>query len=196
MSGGGSLALQPAFFFGPGCAYTTQYSSLPRHSRALNTPFQRNTPARRSTGIPEHHLEYFVPRSVSEFNLAGVGDLALPPSRRCSPTESSAMAMELSQIGLQMGPSQGTLLCGQAHATLQPQTSAIQATVQQPALQLLLKPREKMVTFEDESKSIPLANSPQQHAVSSCHHRIASAATPLSGNLSRKTMTGTEMSFM
>lgn len=58
-------------------------------------------------------MEYFVPRSVSEFNLSGVGDIALPPPRR-SPLSHS-------------------------HAT-----STIMLPIQ--------KPREKMVTFEDESK--------------------------------------------
>lgn len=216
-SGGGPLALQPAFFFGPpGCTYTTQYSSLPRHSRTLNTPFQRNTPIRRSTGIPEHHLEYFVPRSMSEFNLAGVGDLALPPSsRRCSPTETSSMAIELPlplpPIGVQLGgPSQTTLLCGQTitgqHTTLPTQQTSVQSAVQQPptGLQLLLKPREKMVTFEDESKSMSLANSTQQltAVVGSCPHRTTTPLSSAAGAAatSRKAMTtaGTTdvMSFM
>lgn len=62
-------------------------------------------------------MEYFVPRSVSEFNLSGVGDIALPPPRR-SP---------LSHM----------------HTT-----STILFPMQQTPTP---KPREKMVTFEDES---------------------------------------------
>lgn len=84
-----------------------EYNSLPRRSSA----FQRNTPARRSTGIMENHVEYFVPRSVSEFNLSGVGDLALPPTKRSMVTHAGSSTM-----------------------------------ISIP------KPREKMVTFEDESK--------------------------------------------
>lgn len=91
------------------------YSSLPRRS---SNSFQRNTPARRSTGVMENHMEYFVPRSISEFNLSGVGDLALPPPKR-SPV-----------------------------SHLQPTNTLLPP----PPASLLVKPREKMVTFEDESK--------------------------------------------
>lgn len=118
-------------FFGPAHTYS-QYNSLPR--RAINSNFQRNTPIRRSTGIPEHHIEYFVPRSISEFNLSGVGDLALPPPRRYSPTiQNTGLGLP---HGLQLGPPQ-TLLCGPPPP---------------PQVQIVMKPREKMVTFEDESK--------------------------------------------
>jgi hypothetical protein len=89
---------------------SNDYNSLPRRSQA----FQRNVPARRSTGIMESHMEYFVPRSVSEFNLSGVGDLALPPPKR--------IPLALHHPG---------------HAS---------------TLMHMPKPREKMVTFEDESK--------------------------------------------
>lgn len=34
--------------------------------------FRRNTPARRSAGHSDKCIEYFVPRSLSEFNLSGV----------------------------------------------------------------------------------------------------------------------------
>ncbi|CAD7086635.1 unnamed protein product [Hermetia illucens] len=95
---------------------STQYSSLPRRSSA----FQRNTPVRRSTGIMENHFEYFVPRSVSEFNLSGVGDLAIIPPRRSSPPITHNIQSQ-------------TILC--------------------PPTQMMMKPREKMVTFEDESSS-------------------------------------------
>uniref|UniRef100_A0A182WAT7 Uncharacterized protein n=1 Tax=Anopheles minimus TaxID=112268 RepID=A0A182WAT7_9DIPT len=60
----------------------------------------------------ENQMEYFVPRSVSEFNLSGVGDLALPPAKRNLVTQHAASS---------------TMLAAP-------------------------KPREKMVTFEDESK--------------------------------------------
>ena len=58
----------------------------------------------------DNQAEYFVPRSVSEFNLSGVGDLALPGKRICYPHSGST-----TMINIQ-------------------------------------KPREKMVTFEDETK--------------------------------------------
>jgi potassium channel subfamily K member 18 len=93
----------------------TEYNSLPRTPRA---GFNRNTPVRRSAGILESQMEYFVPRSVSEFNLSGVGDLALPlppPPKR------------LQQTIIPITPMTNPLM-----------------TIQQ-------KPREKMVTFEDES---------------------------------------------
>uniref|UniRef100_A0A1B0CM84 Putative potassium channel subfamily protein k member 2 n=1 Tax=Lutzomyia longipalpis TaxID=7200 RepID=A0A1B0CM84_LUTLO len=85
------------------------YSSLPRRS---SNSFQRNTPVRRSTGVMENHVEYFVPRSIR------VGDLALPPPKR-SPV-----------------------------SHIQPTTTLLPP----PPASLLVKPREKMVTFEDESK--------------------------------------------
>jgi potassium channel subfamily K member 18 len=94
------------------------YNSLPRTPR-LNistSNFHRNTPARRSTGILESQMEYFVPRSVSEFNLSGVGDLALPPPPK------------------------------RLQQTIVPITPMAQTTIMS-----IQKPREKMVTFEDES---------------------------------------------
>lgn len=95
------------------------YNSLPRTPRVnFGTGFHRNTPARRSTGILESQMEYFVPRSVSEFNLSGVGDLALPPPPKRM----------------------------QQQQTIVPITPMNQNT-----LMSIQKPREKMVTFEDES---------------------------------------------
>lgn len=61
-------------------------------------------------------MEYFVPRSVSEFNLSGVGDLALPPPPK------------------------------RIQQTIIPITPMAQTT-----MLTIQKPREKMVTFEDES---------------------------------------------
>lgn len=142
-------------FFGPAHNFS-QYNSLPRRGN-LNSNFQRNTPIRRSTGIPEHHIEYFVPRSISEFNLSGVGDLALPPPRRCSPTIQNA-GMQLPH-GLQLGPPQ-TLLCGPPP----PQQ-----------VQIIMKPREKMVTFEDESKGLippPTSSSGTTTVGSTCPHGV------------------------
>uniref|UniRef100_A0A182J7W3 Uncharacterized protein n=1 Tax=Anopheles atroparvus TaxID=41427 RepID=A0A182J7W3_ANOAO len=62
----------------------------------------------------ENHIEYFVPRSVSEFNLSGVGDLALPPPKRSIVMQHAASSTMIA----------------------------------------VSKPREKMVTFEDESKCL------------------------------------------
>lgn len=123
----------------------------------MNSNFQRNTPIRRSTGIPEHHIEYFVPRSISEFNLSGVGDLALPPPRRFSPSTQNA-GMQLPH-GIQLGPPQA-LLCGPAP----PQQ-----------VQIIMKPREKMVTFEDESKGIippPTSSSGATTVGATCPHGV------------------------
>lgn len=142
--GGNTLGHHQTMFFGP--AHTlTQYSSLPRRSAA--SAFQRNTPIRRSTGIPEHHMEYFVPRSVSEFNLSGVGDLALPPARRYSPTiQHGGGGMGMGgglPHALQLGPPQTLICTGQPPPPQQ--------------MQIIMKPREKMVTFEDESKAMNAA---------------------------------------
>uniref|UniRef100_W8CED0 Uncharacterized protein n=2 Tax=Ceratitis capitata TaxID=7213 RepID=W8CED0_CERCA len=148
--GGNTLGHHQTMFFGP--AHTlTQYSSLPR--RSAGSAFQRNTPIRRSTGIPEHHMEYFVPRSISEFNLSGVGDLALPPPRRYSPTIQHGGMGGMTGMtgmpgmggnglphGLQLGPPQTLICTGQPPPPQQ--------------MQIMMKPREKMVTFEDESKAM------------------------------------------
>ncbi|KOB69528.1 Potassium channel subfamily K member [Operophtera brumata] len=55
----------------------TKFNSLPRRksSNYGDESFQRNTPVRRSAGHTEKCVEYFVPRSLSEFNLSEVGDL-------------------------------------------------------------------------------------------------------------------------
>ncbi|RVE41529.1 hypothetical protein evm_013821 [Chilo suppressalis] len=54
----------------------TKFNSLPRRkSSNCDEGFQRNTPIRRSAGHAEKCVEYFVPRSLSEFNLSGVGEL-------------------------------------------------------------------------------------------------------------------------
>jgi len=190
-----NLGQHQTMFFGP--AHTlTQYSSLPRRSHlhggaATNSggsAFQRNTPIRRSTGIPEHHLEYFVPRSISEFNLSGVGDLALPPPRRYSPNmgvggmnmgmgTGMGMGMNMGMNmgmglphGLQLGPPQ-TLLCSA--------TPTVQQQQQQPPpppaqLQIVtLKPRsEKMVTFEDESKQAGGASASGSGTPPHCPHGV------------------------
>lgn len=114
---------QPDFLGNDGLGSTSTFNSLPRRSQA----FQRNTPARRSAGPLESHIEYFVPRSVSEFNLAGVGDIALPPQRRSPPILSHSRAT-------------GTIMI-----PIQQQQQQIHHHVQ-------TKPREKMVTFEDDAK--------------------------------------------
>lgn len=95
--------------------------------------FQRNTPVRRSTGIMADHLDYYVPRSISEFNLSGVGDLALPPPKRTIFPQHliASAAPQLQQITTN------------TTANLMAQSSIVP------------KPREKMVTFEDESAKCP-----------------------------------------
>lgn len=53
----------------------TKFNSLPRRKSSAygEESFHRNTPARRSAGHAERCVEYFVPRSLSEFNLSGAG---------------------------------------------------------------------------------------------------------------------------
>ncbi|CAH2238374.1 jg18020 [Pararge aegeria aegeria] len=53
----------------------TKFNSLPRRKSSAygEESFQRNTPGRRSAGHAERCVEYFVPRSLSEFNLSGAG---------------------------------------------------------------------------------------------------------------------------
>lgn len=60
------------------------YNSLPRRLTKLkpDNPFNRDSPSRRSATLISKQSEYFVPRSVSEFNLSGVGDLALTTQKR------------------------------------------------------------------------------------------------------------------
>lgn len=55
----------------------TKFNSLPRRksSHYAEDSFARNTPARRSAGHAERCVEYFVPRSLSAFNLSGAGEL-------------------------------------------------------------------------------------------------------------------------
>lgn len=98
-----------------------------------------------------------MPRSVSEFNLSGVGDLALPPPRRCSPT-----GMGLPH-GLQLGPPQ-TLICGPPP----------------PQVQIVMKPREKMVTFEDESKGMVPGMANTSAVGTTCPHGVPT--TPRKSN--------------
>lgn len=123
---------------------TPNYNSLPRRSSGSSgmigggnggggghhhNPFQRNTMARRSTGVLDNHIEYFVPRSISEFNLSGVGDLAImPPTIKRGPLHGGGG-----------GGGGGHPLPPSAHSTLM----------------TLPKAREKMVTFEDESSKCP-----------------------------------------
>lgn len=121
----------------------SSFNSLPRRSSQNNLlhahnyhhtgvgggTFQRNTPVRRSTGIVENHMDYYVPRSMSEFNLSGVGDLALPPPKRTI----FPHLMQQQQQQPQMQPITTN------NTNMMPQS-------------LMGKPREKMVTFEDESK--------------------------------------------
>ncbi|XP_076231227.1 uncharacterized protein LOC143177249, partial [Calliopsis andreniformis] len=139
-----STALKPS----PG------HHSLPRKktpSEARNTSqtqqFQRAQSLRRSCLSPtqyhhQHHqhrqqesslhFEYFVPRSVSEFNLAAatVTDIAVPPPPPSSVLRpSSAIAPPVASAANQAVSNQSRLLESSSSAT---------------------RSREKMVTFEDE----------------------------------------------
>lgn len=75
----------------------TKFNSLPRRKSAAlgEESFQRGTPARRSAGhaTSDRCLEYFVPRSLSEFDLSGggvgLGDLSVL-SERAKPDKASA----------------------------------------------------------------------------------------------------------
>lgn len=76
-------------------------------------------------------MEYFVPRSVSEFNLSGVGDIAIPMQQLPPPTQQQQRHRSPPNIS-------HTLASG-----------TIMIPIQTP---LPPKPREKMVTFEDDTK--------------------------------------------
>lgn len=124
---------------------------MPRPPRPTpGSAFHRNTPARRSTGILESHMEYFVPRSVSEFNLSGVGDLALPPPPK------------------------------RIQQTIVPITPMTQSTIIS-----IQKPREKMVTFEDESISIGLSTGPAvaTSGTNKCPHGIPTTPSRKTGSI-------------
>lgn len=133
---------------------TSTFNSLPRRSAA----FQRNAPARRSAGPLENHIEYFVPRSVSEFNLAGVGDIAMPvqiPQQRRSPPPS--ILSHTRATGTIMIPIQE--MQHQHHQQQQQQ----QMQQQQQPQTSSMKPRtEKMVTFEDDPKCPHLPTTPRR----------------------------------
>lgn len=128
-------------------AATSTFNSLPRRSTLA---FQRNTPARRSAGPLESHIEYFVPRSVSEFNLAGVGDIALPmqqiplPQRRSPPPSILSHTRSTGTIMIPIQEMQ--------HQHHQQQQQQMHAMTSAQSTIVPMKPREKMVTFEDETK--------------------------------------------
>jgi hypothetical protein len=93
----------------------------------------------RSTGVFESPMEYYVPRSMSEFNLS-CGDLALPaPPRRIQQTIVPIVALNQNNSLMSM------------------------------------KPREKMVTFEDESVQIQKC----PHGVATTPLRKSNVATDI-----------------
>lgn len=75
----------------------TKFNSLPRRKSAVfgEESFERGAPARRSAGhaAADRCLEYFVPRSLSEFNLsatgAGLVDLSVLVERAKPPERTS-----------------------------------------------------------------------------------------------------------
>nr|XP_046472660.1 uncharacterized protein LOC124214434 [Neodiprion pinetum] len=117
------------------------HHSLPRKKIGVpdcraNSHFQRGQPTRRSGGpgiSPDDgptHFEYFVPRSVSEFNLAAaVSDIAVPPPPASVLRPASATSALRAPGG---GPQGGGRIADAINAA---------------------KSREKMVTFEDEGTS-------------------------------------------
>lgn len=111
--------------FTPGSMLPGKCNSLPRKRTSdyyKNSNFQRNTPMRRSSGN-ETLVEYFVPRSVSEFNLTGLieenGSFA-PPQPISGVLRASG---RLAGSGIKPSTSGGEGQC---------------------------KGRDKMVTFEDD----------------------------------------------
>lgn len=147
---------------------TSTFNSLPRRS----ITFERNTPVRRSAGPLESHLEYFVPRSVSEFNLTGVGDIAFSvsqPSQQHQPPPSQQQHQIPQQAMQRRSPppsilshtrSTGTIMIPiqemqsqhhQQHQQQQPQQPQ-QIQHQPQTSNIPMKHREKMVTFEDDPK--------------------------------------------
>lgn len=86
------------------------------------------------------HFEYFVPRSVSEFNLAAaVTDMAVPPPPPASVLRpSSAMTPPVAAGMTVVATSQTRLLDGSSGGSCNTATRS----------------REKMVTFEDEGLGV------------------------------------------
>ncbi|KAK3927100.1 Potassium channel subfamily K member 10 [Frankliniella fusca] len=139
--------------------------SLPRRKASVPADeFGRNGPGRRSAGpggssgasgrlSPEPLMEYFVPRSVSEFNLAGVvaeeDEVPEPPGPPKIP-------MPPGPPGLHPGPH---------HLT------AILRAPSGPSRRLGMassRSREKMVTFEDDAPGLPVPPGPGPGPCSPC----------------------------
>lgn len=101
--------------------------------------FQRNTPARRSAGYADKCVEYFVPRSLSEFNLSGAAgelyELAAFSDRSRAPDRPPALAPTAGPGGVGGGAGPGAAAAGAAG-----------------------KARDKMVTFEDDRPGKLLAD--------------------------------------
>lgn len=89
-------------------------------------------------------MEYFVPRSVSEFNLSGVGDLALPPPPKR--VQQTMMPITTNMISMQ-------------------------------------KPREKMVTFEDESMISTGAGAATGSNILKCPHGVPTTPSRKTGSI-------------
>lgn len=91
------------------------------------------------------HFEYFVPRSVSEFNLAAaVTDVAVPPPPPTSVLRPSAAIAPPVATGVIATTSQTRLLDGGGSG----------------GCNIATRSREKMVTFEDEGVSCGVTSTP------------------------------------
>ncbi|XP_012533830.2 probable basic-leucine zipper transcription factor D, partial [Monomorium pharaonis] len=120
--------------------------------RSCLSPTQQQQQQQQQLLLPHHqhrqqesslHFEYFVPRSVSEFNLAAaVTDIAVPPPPASVLRPSSAIApVATGVIGT---TSQTRLLDGGSGG----------------ACNIATRSREKMVTFEDEGVSCGVTSTP------------------------------------
>lgn len=115
------------------------FNSLPRRSSTItNAAFQRNSLARRSAGPTTTDLNHFepsLPRSLTEFDLTSVDDLALVSQHRLPQLSSNNIS-----------------ICGIVPITFQPPHQQHQQYQHHPQMSFQQKPREKTVTFENDVK--------------------------------------------
>lgn len=123
-----------------------QHNSLPRkksdyYRQQQQQQFQRNTPMRRSgtaastNATAEQLIEYFVPRSVSEFNLTGITDKTFNCGVLLPPATSS-------RLNNRMQTAPGS---GQCNSSKLIANNGMQSTKEKSC-----GTSTKMVTFEDE----------------------------------------------
>lgn len=124
------------------------FNSLPRRSTiTTNTAFQRNSLARRSAGpATDMHFERILPRSLTEFDLTSVDDLALVTHQRLPQLSTNNIS-----------------ICGMAPIQFQQSFHNQQHQQQHQQISFQQKPREKMVTFENDVKYLHACPATPKH---------------------------------